>query len=254
MKTEKQSFILSILFIIGISQADTTIAVHSLNYSVYLPDNWILDEKSDTQHVFYDTTYAYHGLVSIVRYKYDKSVYPTGDDWSRASFIAYMLVAEYSWDPWGAILYCDSSALSKQQDLWAPEAYAQYYTLDTALDAWAEYIRYPASGEYGYDLYAISDTTDLAVNIGFYAAIIQLIRLEDTVTEIISMPDNYLYPQYLQSQNRETTLFYDLLGRKISVLGDLRGKNRIAAGVYTVPTVKIIHGAEKGSAAPRQKK
>ena len=247
MNTIKQFYIIFILLFIGISTADTTLTVHSLNYTVYLPDNWILDEKSDTQHVFYDTTYTYHGLVSIVRYKYDASVYPIGEDWSRASFIAYMLVAEYSWDPWGAILYYDSSDLSKQQDFWAPETYAQYHTLDTALDAWAEYIRFPASDEYGYDLYAISDTIDLAQNIGFYAAIIQLIKLEDTTTEIISLPDNYVYPYNIQLSNSERGHLYNLLGRKIYLPEDLKDRKKYAAGVYTLPNVKLMHGVSSKS-------
>ena len=168
-------------------------------------------------------------------------MYPTGEDWSRASFIAYMLVAEYAWDPWGAILYYDSSDLSKQQDFWAPETYAQYYTLDTALDAWAEYIRFPASDDYGYDLYAISDTTDLAVNIGFYAAIIQLITLEDTTTEIISMPDIH-YSAYTTQLFQNRKHFYNLLGRKIALPQELVDRKKYAAGVYTLPGAKRIHG------------
>ena len=253
MNTIRQSCLILIILFIGISIADTTLTVHSLKYTVYLPDNWILDAKSDTQHVFYDTTYTYHGLVSIVRYKIDKSVYPTGEDWSRASFIAYMLVAEYSWDPWGAILYYDSSDLSKQQDLWAPETYAQYYTLDTALDAWAEYIRFPASEEYGYDLYAISDTIDLAQNTGFYAAIIQLVKLEDTTTEIISIP-NINYNSYkTQLQNRKREYFYNLLGRKIAFPKELIDRKKYAAGVYTLPNVKLIHGLSSKSSTPYPK-
>lgn len=247
MNTIIKSCPLLILLFIGITTADSTITVHSLNYKVYLPDNWILEEKSDTQHVFYDTTCTYHGLVSIVRYRYDKTVYPTAEDWSRASFIGYMLVTEYSWDPWGAVLYYDSSDISKQQEYWAPETYAQYYSLDTSLEAWAEYIRFTATDEYGYDLYAISDTLDLAQNIGFYAAIIKLITLEDSTTETISLPHNYLPPHYLQPRYREIDYFYDLLGRKISQLRHLQARKKCAAGVYILPNVKALHGINTGT-------
>jgi hypothetical protein len=50
-----------------------------------------------------------------------------------------------------------------------------FFSYDTSVGAWAEYIRFTACG-YGYEMYAISDTQDMSQNIGYYAAILQSIR------------------------------------------------------------------------------
>jgi hypothetical protein len=176
---------LSVFTLFLFSHADTTITDTELDYSIYLPDNWVVEKVDGTRHHFLDTTGAYPALLSLVRYRRDPVDFPTSEEWTRAHFIAYTLTAEYSADPWGAVLYYDSTANCKQQELWAAEAYATYFTLDTALGSWAEYVRFTASGDYGYELYALSDTADLIANVGFYAGILQGIELPEESTGIV---------------------------------------------------------------------
>jgi hypothetical protein len=154
---------------------DTTIVSSELGYAVYLPDNWVQSSVTATHHQFYDTTGARPGLLSLVRSPRSSVDFPTEESWTRAYYIAYLLTADpnYSYDPWGVVLYADSSQDSRQNALWAPEAYARWFSLDTAWSAWAEYVRFTASGDYGYELYAVSDTADMDTSIGYYASILQ---------------------------------------------------------------------------------
>ena len=48
----------------GVIFADTTLVDGQLNYSIYLPSNWIREAANDSQHFFIDTTYTYPGQLS----------------------------------------------------------------------------------------------------------------------------------------------------------------------------------------------
>lgn len=184
MKTTKL-VILSILFLSAFSLADTTLTVTSPQCTVYLPDNWIIDSPSDSQIILYDTTGTYASMISLIRHQIPATDFPTTGDWTRAFFVAYKMGVEYNYDPFGAVLYYDSTADSKQDSLWAPELYCQFFSTDTSLPNWAEYTRYTESGDHGYELYALGDTTDMATNVGVYAGIIQMIDLPESETSIV---------------------------------------------------------------------
>jgi hypothetical protein len=217
--------------------ADTTMTVTSLDYQIYLPDNWIKSVVNDSQHIFYDTTATTTALISLVRYHINRSTFPAANDWQRASFIASMLVAEYSYDPWGAVLYYDSSATSKQQNYWAPEIYTEYFTTDTSLDSWSEYVRYTSTASYGYELYAIGDTLDIAENIGLYAGIIRMIQLE--ISKTIIVHSNEPKPHRFSSLNREAVPYlYTVTGRKIACAGSRGRLETLPVGVYCAPGQK----------------
>jgi hypothetical protein len=152
-------------------------ADQNLGYTVHLPDNWVVDATDPSKHLFYDSTGTASGLLSIARYQRNATDFPTSREWTQAYFIAYIVAVDYSIDPWGTVLYLDSSDASTQNSLWAPEAYSRFYSLDTTLGTWDEYLRYTAAGSYGYELAALSDTADMAANIGLYAALLQSVSL-----------------------------------------------------------------------------
>lgn len=171
-------FPLLISVLAGVPRADTLIVDTDLGYTVYLPARWTVEAVSDSQHRFYETGVPRKSFLSIVRYTRNSSVYPSPDDWSRAHFIAYKVTVEYMADPWGAVLYHDSSDGSRQGNAWAPELYAMFFSRDAALGSWSEYIRYTSVGGYGYELYAIGDTADMALKLPIYGAILQGIELQ----------------------------------------------------------------------------
>ena len=61
-----------------------------LGYTIFLPDNWIKETVSATQHRFEDTSGTYQSMIVIVRYDFStETVFETSQDWTRANFIAY---------------------------------------------------------------------------------------------------------------------------------------------------------------------
>ncbi len=175
--------------------SDSLVVCTGMNCSVYLPDNWVATESGDSLIQMYDTTYAFEATLGVMRYDRNTADFPVPEDWTRANYIAYLLSVRYGFDPWGALLYMDSSQTSTQDAHWAPEAYAQLFSLDTTIGSWAEYIRYTSIDDYGYELYAVGDTTDMYNNIGTYAAILQTIDFEGaTISRNQSRPSFPLTP------------------------------------------------------------
>jgi hypothetical protein len=206
--------------------ADTTLVDNTCNYRMYLPDNWVREVKNDTQHFFIDTTYFYPAQLSFKCYTMDTVIYKTAAEWTQAYFLAYKLSVQYSVDPSGVVLYSNGDTSVKQGSLQAAEAYSIFFSSDTSLGSWAEYIRFTACGKYGYELYAISDTADMSKNIGVYAAMLQGI--------VLAAGDRIISPRMFRRNvyNIEKTLvplLCDPLGRRVCALAALRCR---AAGMY----------------------
>ena len=213
----------------GVLIADTTITNTALGFSAYLPDNWIATQVNDTHAVFNDTTFTYRSQVVIKRHLRNVADFSQPTDWTRAHFIAYLLVVQYSWDPFGAVLYFDSTANCKQDSLWAPEAFSEFYTIDTILGSWDEYMRYTASGDYGYELYAIGDTADMKKNIGMYMAIIRYIHLNSQPSAVTVVDHNALRSSFAVTRAALSRGYCNLQGKScISV------RNR-SNGIYYQP-------------------
>lgn len=211
---------------------DTTIVSDNLNYSAYLPDNWERIEYNDSVHLFKDISKSYNSLVGLIRTSLDTSVFDSAADWSRASFIAYKLFVDNTIEPSAVAFYYDSSKTSIQKDsLWAPELYAEFYSADTELDSWAEYVRFAATDKYGYELFVLGDTLDMATNIGFYAAIIRSIIIEDAdTTGITNYPHNKIKSVLLSQQN-SPSYYYDPLGRRFKQELLLDNKKSVSSGL-----------------------
>ncbi|MBD3393494.1 MAG: hypothetical protein GF418_15265 [Chitinivibrionales bacterium] len=226
-------FFPAIIGFVSLALADTTVVNTDLDYTIYLPDSWVLETVSDSQHTFYDTTFAFESQLSLVRHNRNSADYPTPEEWTRAHFIAYMLVTEYSAAPWGAVLYSDSSDTSTQGALWAPEAYAVYYSEDTLVGAWAEFVRFTASDDYGYELYALGDTADMLTNIATYAAILYGIELPGTESGLkYARPVHSRVPAVSHAEIGRTMVF-DSRGRRVSK--ELKRAGGLSGGVYLTP-------------------
>jgi hypothetical protein len=217
--------------------ADTTLVDNVCNYRMYLPDNWVREVYSDTQHFFIDTTYVYPAQLCLKRYTLDTVMYKTAAEWTHAHFLAYKLAVLYSVDPAGVVLYSNGDTTVKQGSLQATEAYSVFFSSDTSVGSWAEYIRFTAYGKYGYELYAISDTADMSKNIGVYAALLQGI--------VIAPGDHIISPRMFRRsvyniEKNMAPLLCDPLGREIRALTALRAR---AAGIYlkknSVPKVLV---------------
>jgi len=197
-----------------ILQADTTISNNDIGFTINLPVNWVYTRISDSTVIFNDTSLTYQSQITIKKFHRNSSDYPTPDDWTRAHFIAYLMVTNYSYDPFGAVLYYDSTATCKQNSFWATEAFSEFYPLDTVLGAWNEFIRFTSTGDYGYSLYAIGDTSDMKVHIGMYAAMIQSIELTDqSATSVFKViPSKKIK---IASENSAMKIgIFDLLGKR----------------------------------------
>jgi hypothetical protein len=188
MKRSIVAVIFCIIMFNQLSFAAGIVTNEQMGYALFLEDNWIIEAVSDSQHIIYDTTAATAGYIGIVRHHYDNSAM-SAQEWSRTYFLANLMVARYSADPHGVVLYIDSSLQSTQGALWAPESYIEYYSLDSTLGSYREFIRYPASTSYGYELYAISDTADMSENVGLYAAMLSSIQLpQEEATALRQLP------------------------------------------------------------------
>jgi hypothetical protein len=229
--------------IIGIAciystHADTLFVHAGFGATVYLPDNWVLEQKSDSQIILYDQSWTFGSHLSVMRHNRISAYFPTPEEWTRAHFVAYKMVCENTLTPWGAVLYYDSSITSRQGNLWAPELYCTYFSLDTTVGAWSEYIRFAASGDYGYELYAMGDTTDMLNNVPTYAAILQGIEIPGYSADRVyysAYPDNFRAalkkpsPQYM----------HDMLGRSMKRIMPAQAKPR-AMGFYVAPHYKVV--------------
>lgn len=231
-----KSAVVAVFFIctgIAAVYADKIITDSALGYSIYLPqDSWVRYVADSNHHQFYDSTGVYRSQLSIVRHSYSPTIYPAAQDWTRANFIAYKLVVEYSVDPFGALLYYDTASTVRQDSLWATESYATFFTLDTAIGAWSEYTRFTANKMNGYELYAIGDTADMRKNIGIYAGLIQLIKLKKDATGIMQHhPGGATVIQKQRSAAySQTVSLFDPLGRRLSMVS--AGHAPFSSGVY----------------------
>jgi hypothetical protein len=163
--------------------AAVSVSNPAIGYSISLPEHWGPSRTKPLQDYFRDSTRTLRSQISILRYSIDKATYPTPESWSQAQFIAYKLSVENSVFPFGAVMYYDSSAAAKIGTAWSPEAYSIFYPGDGD-PTYAEYIRYAAIGDYGYEIYAIGDSTDMSNNLDFYAGMIGTVTFSPPIEAI----------------------------------------------------------------------
>jgi hypothetical protein len=171
-----------------------TITDELLEYSITLPDNWVREAVSSNHHRFYDTTQVFKSYVALIRYDLSENeTVNNAHEWARANYLAYLISVQCTMspqgetlaDPFGIPLYYDSSTVKQNDSLWAAEIFSTFFTTDTTLGSWSEFIRYTGKGNFGYEFYAIGDTADMNTNLGMYAAIIDLINIETSLVSVI---------------------------------------------------------------------
>jgi hypothetical protein len=235
----KRSIFAVFFFIIvlnRLSLAAGSVTNSQMGYSIFLPDNWIIKVVSDSQHIIYDSTSVTSGIVGIVRHPINNTS-QSSQEWSRAYFLANLLVARYGADPRGAVLYIDSSQQSTQGSLWAPELYIEYYSLDTSLKSYREFVRFPASSRYGYELYAMADTADMNTNVGLYVAMLKSIQLPGDATAARS-PAVVHGPAPLTAPQRQ--MVFTPMGRVLP--GALLRTRSLPPGLYLQGSSKVVAG------------
>ncbi|MFP4416008.1 MAG: hypothetical protein ACOC41_02500 [Chitinivibrionales bacterium] len=212
----------------AISVADSTFTSSSMQYSIYLPENWVIDAAVDSQHHLYDTTGTCKAIIFISRSYINSVDYPTPEDWTRSHFVAYEYFVSHSYDPWGVVLYSDSSSDRVLDNTWSPVTYAEFVSTDSVLDSWREYVRFAAVGDYGYEISVWSDTTDMKDNIGLYSAIGSTIKFTGEISVIGSASRSRYQLKHILADENNNRVF-DPLGRNVSSSGVQR---RNAFGVY----------------------
>lgn len=207
-----------------------------LMYSVEIPETWKREIISETHHQFYDSTGSYSSVISIRCYdiSVDNSFYDP-EEWARASYLSYIINVQSTLtpdgvalsDPFGVTIYYDSSDAKQNDSLWAGDIYAKFYSTDTTLDSWAEYVRYTSNDIYGYEIYAIGFADDMDTAVGYYASIIDGFRLGTKSATI-----NNAVKRKGISTVEKNTFSSDLLGRICNQNGK-RAKVK-APGVYLI--------------------
>lgn len=177
----------------------------SIGYVISLPSHWGVLKTKPLQNYFRDSTRTYKSQLSILRYYIDKSSYPTPESWSQAQFIAYKVSVETSVFPYGAVMYYDSSLTAKIGTVWSPEAFSVLYPADGD-PTYAEFIRYCAVGDFGYEIYAIGDSTDMLKNVDFYAGLIATMKFTTPAP-------NRILAQAREPEARAAGWYFDAAGR-----------------------------------------
>jgi hypothetical protein len=224
MQIVRYSAIILSLLCSHVFAGDTIIDDNAQGYSIFLPENWIKITRNDTQDIFYDSTFAHKSRLSIVTCAIDSSIYDTPSAWARAHFIAYKTFIDLDCYPFGAVLYWDTASNVRQDSLWACELYARFFSFDTAMFAWDEYVRFTASGGRGYEIYALGDTVDMKTNIGLYGAIIQAIEIINPITNLAVIDQKNIWRNGGTLYRRQNfpadwaRYVYDLSGRNIPIV------------------------------------
>lgn len=165
------SLILLFLVFVFSADAQTPHTNSRLGYTIMLPENWYAINTSDSQDVFFDLNSSGQTYLSIVRHQIDSGT--TEPYWTKFHFLMYLSTTQEWEDPWGTILALDSSENSTVDEVWAPQAFAQFFSLDNINSSWAEYIIFVARYRGGYELYAVGDTLDLKTKGAAYSQILQ---------------------------------------------------------------------------------
>jgi hypothetical protein len=207
------ALLFSIFLPIRSSIAQTTYKNNQAGYTIVLPQDWYYFQESDSQDIFYDINGSAQSYLSVV-------YHPVADgttelDWTNFHYIMYLTITTEWEDPWGSILAMDSSQSSTVGSVWAPQAFAQFYTLDTATNNkyWSEYIIFTAQSRIGYELYAIGDTSDIKANGATYSEILHSITFSKPSAAIRKNSNSRRYTIISPYQRVKT---FDLCGRIIS--------------------------------------
>ncbi|MBD3314277.1 MAG: hypothetical protein GF344_00690 [Chitinivibrionales bacterium] len=199
-----------------------------LGYTIDLPEGWVAIQESDTQDIFFDTSQSPNSYLSVVSHAWQSDKWTEDESWTRSHLIGYLITAEHGANPWGDVVFYDSTASATLGDLWAPEVYTKFYWADTTTKAWAEYIIFASRNQVGYELYAVGDTTDMNNNGPVYSAILRSVNILPK-----SSTRRHVIITNRHTHRSPTAFRFDLLGRRLSAPG-IRNGNPEAKGVMLI--------------------
>lgn len=205
-----------------IAFADTTSVDSNLLFKANLPQSWILFDISDSSAMIVSLDTKYKANLYITRYKLNDTLAQNPRDWTENYFIAYKLFVENSSEPYGDLLWYDSTTSAAVQSVdpsdseWAPWLFAQFESIDTSgIVVWGEYERFTAHGKFGYEMYAMSDTADMKTNYSQYASILQSIKLLNSGSSVRYKPSKHLLSTAAVRTNTNSQYWYTISGRRI---------------------------------------
>ncbi|HEX3020733.1 MAG TPA: hypothetical protein VHP36_10545 [Chitinispirillaceae bacterium] len=196
-----------LLFSSSIAQSSYT--NKRLGFSIELPAGWYVINESDSQDIFFDTVSNGKTFLSVLRHQIDTNIEESY--WTKFHFLMYLSITQEWADPWGTILALDSSQSSTIDGTWAPQAFAQFVSLDSVNSNWAEYIMFTAKYRGGYEIYAIGDTLDLKSRGGTYSQIFQTISF--SAPSSIKVNRKLSYKMVTDKYDQK---IFDLSGRYVS--------------------------------------
>ena len=191
--------------------AEEVVTDSLMGYTITLPANWARDTGTHQHPCYYDTTGTYTGIIAIERYDFSAdTIYTAPDEWTRANFIAYSFVIDA--DPFSSMAFYDTVTSRQSGAPWSTEAYTVFYDPENSAADFAEYIRFTATGTYGYEIYVIGPLDDVHQNVGYYVAIIQNVSVHESGNDAILTQRSIISGDRL-SRKTGTTAQFDLLGR-----------------------------------------
>lgn len=199
------------IFFVTAAALASEISDQQIGYTITLPENWVKEVVSDTNHRFLDTTATYTAVIGIVRYDFSSdTLFSSAEEWTRANFIGYSFVIDA--DPFSLMLFYDTVTAGQNGSLWAADAYSVTFSTDTQIFDWGEYVRFTAVGTTGFELYVIGELDDMNTNVAFYRSII------DNITITLETPVLFSRPAVFSSVHGKkinTAYRINLLGRHI---------------------------------------
>lgn len=213
--------------------ADTTSVDSSLFIKIILPQSWVYFNTSDSSAMITSLDTNYKGNLFITRYK--TAGYQNAREWTQSYFTAYSEYVKNSSEPYGQLLWLDSTTSAALQPIesggfsWAPWITAKFKTLDSAgtMVTWDEYERFTAHQNFGYEMYAISDTVDMNANYKVYASILQKIVLLDNSVGVIFHPIRFHGGTASFNSSKNDPGWYTITGRRM-----VSNKLMMSSGIY----------------------
>lgn len=202
-----------ILCFMKINLLAETISDNTSGYTITLPDGWIMSVVDSTHHIFEDTTDQRNSLIGIKTYKIqelDNSF--TEKEWVETNFLVYYLLA--SVESTNVVIYYDTLIATEVHKRYTADIYTFFFDPENqSTGDIAEYVRYTANGNLGYEIYAIGPISDMDTNLIYYLTIIENISFINLTNEVNYSPISYNNFQNISSMSVFPEV--DLLGRNI---------------------------------------
>lgn len=211
-KVLRKIYILCILISLKISAE--ILSDNIIGYTISLPNGWIRQIVDSTHHIFEDTTNKHRSVVGVKVYNFDEYQSSfTEKEWISLHFWMYYFLV--SVDSTNVVLYFDTLVATEKNKKFTADIYTVFFDPEGTVGDIAEYIRYTATGNKGYEIYAIGPVSDVDSNLVDYVNLIDSL----TVTTLKSKVKFNPFVHNKNSQERNISLIFsseiDLLGRII---------------------------------------